>query len=106
VWGADDAVVVHNCTTEPLSITGVGKQGFERELGEYTETHGCRQAPLDARVSEGKIVWEGKGRWKAKNICFEWLDEKKFPLDCKIYGDVIAGCKTNRDYPGLKCPTS
>ena len=56
-------------------------------------------------MSDGTITWVGEGLWKADDICFEWLDEKKFPLDCKIYGNVIASCKTNRDYPGLKCPT-
>ena len=52
------------------------------------------------------VIWEGKGKWEAKNICFEWFDEKQFPLDCKIYDNVIVSFKPNRDYPGLRCPTS
>jgi len=106
VWGADDALEVHKCRTEPLQVTGVGKDEFEEELGEYTESFGCHEAPLDARVSDGTIKWTGRGKWKANNVCFEWLDDVKFPLDCQIHGNKITNCKTKRDYPGLKCPVN
>merc|ERR1711874_759914 len=85
VWGADDALTVHDCTTQPLTISSAGLNQFERELGGYAKTQGCYQAPLDARVSDGKISWDSRVKWRGGTICFEWLDEKKFPLDCKVY---------------------
>jgi len=105
VWGADDARTVHNCTTPPLRVTGKDKHAFEKKLGDFTRTRGCHKAPLDASVSDGKITWDRRVKWRSGSICFEWLDDHKFPLDCKVQGHSIGGCKTNRGYPNLKCPT-
>jgi len=104
VWGADDARTVHNCTTLPLQVA-TGLQAFEKELGVYIKNNGCHQAPLDAKVSDGIVSWDQRVKWKSNSICFEWMDDHKYPLDCKVHGNRIGSCKTNREYPGLKCPS-
>jgi len=105
VWGADDARTVHNCTTPPLRVTGKDMQAFEKKLGDFTRTRGCHKAPLDASVSEGRVTWDRRVKWRSGSICFEWLDDHKFPLDCKVQGHSIGSCKINTGYPNLKCPT-
>jgi len=105
LWGADDAIDIHNCSSTSLKISSIGKSSYQEELGEYTVAYGCYQAPLDAAVSQGTIQWHGKGTWKVRNLCFEWKDNMKFPLDCEVDGERIVNCRRNRNYSGLKCPT-
>jgi len=106
VWGADDAVEVFSCVTDPLTVRTVGKSEHENDLGLYTQTRGCHWAPLDAKVSRGFLTWTGEGDLQADQICFEWLDSEKFPLECKVFENTIINCETNRNYQDLKCPSS
>jgi len=104
VWGADDAVEVFSCVTDPLTVTTVGKSEHENDLGLYTRTRGCHWAPLDAKVSRGFLTWKGEGDFQADQICFEWLDSEKFPLECLVFQNTIINCIANRGYTDLKCP--
>ena len=122
VWGADDAVEVFSCVTDPLNVRSVGKSEHENDLGLYTQTRGCHwvgcflfipnirflflKAPLDAKVSRGFLTWTGEGDFQADQICFEWLDSEKFPLECTVFENTIINCKANRHYQDLKCPSS
>merc|ERR1712018_722655 len=42
---------------------------------------GCYQAPLNAQVNGGTMVWQGTGTWTPRDICVDWMSDN-FAWQC------------------------
>jgi hypothetical protein len=76
----------HTATTDYDGSSG-SRARFDGTLGgaendaERTMMGGCYQAPLNAQVNGGTMVWQGAGAWAPRDICVDWMSDN-FAWQC------------------------